>query len=124
MGIVDVVLSHPACRYKLSGKGILPVEAIIVSSLRPAARFNDAVAEMGRHVSRVRIDVNRNQSSPMDFTIVYPLHVMKYAGTYKSTEYPQPQSGDASSEYMPARQFVIETHIGTEEKRYRRTIWK
>lgn len=64
MGIVDALLSQPACRYKLSGKGILPVEAGVVSSLRPAARFNDTVAEVGRHVSRIRIDVNRNQIIP------------------------------------------------------------
>lgn len=50
--------------HKLSGKGILPVEAVFVSSLRPAARFNDAVAGVGRHVSRIRIDVNRNQIIP------------------------------------------------------------
>lgn len=87
---MDVVLSQPACRYKLSGKGILPVEAGVVSSLRPAARFNDAVAGVGRHVSRVRIDVNRNQSSPMDFIAVYSLHGMGYAGTDKIIEYPQP----------------------------------
>ena len=64
MGIVDAVLSHPACRYRLSGKGKLPVKTIIVSSLRPAARFNDTVAGVGRHVSRVRIGVNRNQIIP------------------------------------------------------------
>lgn len=64
MGIVDAVLSQPACRYKLSGKGELPVKTIFVSSLRPAARFSDAVAGVGRHVSRGSIDVNRNQSSP------------------------------------------------------------
>lgn len=74
MGIVDVVLSQPACRYGLSGKGILPVEAGVVSSLRPAARFSDAVAGIGRHVSRVRIDVNRNHSSPNGLIAVYPLN--------------------------------------------------
>lgn len=41
---MDVVFSSPACRYRLSGKGILPVEAVVVSSLRPAARFNDAMS--------------------------------------------------------------------------------
>ena len=75
MGIVDAVLSQLACRYRLSGKGKLPVEAVVVSSLRPAARFNDAVAGIGRHVSRVRIGVNRNQSSPMDFIAVYRLYL-------------------------------------------------
>ena len=64
MGIVDVLLSQPACLYRLSGKGELPVKTIFVSSLRPAARFNDAVAGVGRHVSRVRIGVNRNQIIP------------------------------------------------------------
>ena len=75
MGIVDALLSQPACRYKLSGKGILPVEAGVVSSLRPAARFNDTIAGVGRHVSRDSIDVNRNQSSTMDFIAVYRLYL-------------------------------------------------
>lgn len=61
---MDALLSHPACRYELSGKGILPVEAGVASSLRPAARFSDAVAGVGRHVSRVRIGVNAADASP------------------------------------------------------------